>query len=183
MGPGWWPSALRSGRRTWQRGGVDTRLRGRLRRLLYRGGRPGRLARVLNRVDAWVYSLGVVLPDRAATLEVVGRRTGRLVSVPLVVVRQDGERYLVAMLGENTAWVRNVRAAEGRAVLRHGRREPVRLVEVPAGERAPILRHYLAVAPGARAHLPVDRRAPLAEFERIAATVPVFHITTGTGGT
>ena len=89
---------------------------------MYRGGRPGRLARALNRVDAWVYSFGVVLPDRAATLEVIGRRTGRLVSVPLVVVRHDGERYLVAMLGANTAWVRNVRAAEGRAVLRHGRR-------------------------------------------------------------
>lgn len=160
-------------------GGVRTRTRGWLRRRLYRGGRPGRLARALNRVDAWVYSFGVVLPDRAATLEVVGRRTGRLVSVPLVVVRHEGERYLVAMLGANTAWVRNVRAAEGRAVLRHGRREPVCLVEVPAGMRAPILRRYLAIAPGARAHLPVDRRAPLAEFERIAASVPVFRITPG----
>lgn len=126
-----------------------------------------------------MYSFGVILPDRAVTLEVVGRRTGRLVSLPLVAVRYDGERYLVAMLGANTGWVRNVRAAEGRAVLRHGRREPVRLVEVPAGARAPILRRYLAVAPGARAHLPVDRRAPLAEFERIAASIPVFRITPG----
>ena len=30
--------------------------------------------------------------------------------------------------------------------------------------------------PGARPHLPVDRRAPLAEFERIAGQYPVFRI-------
>jgi hypothetical protein len=80
------------------------------------------------------------------------------------------------MLGQNTNWVRNVRAAGGRAVRRHGRREAVRLEEVDPGARAPILRRYLAVAPGARAHLPVDRRAPLEEFERIAAQIPVFRV-------
>jgi hypothetical protein len=34
-----------------------------------------------------------------------------------------------------------------------------------------------AVAPGARPHLPVDRRAPLEEFERIAGQIPVFRVT------
>ena len=42
--------------------------------------------------------------------------------------------------------------------------------------RAPILRRYLQVAPGARPHIPLDRRAPLAEFERIAALYPVFRV-------
>jgi deazaflavin-dependent oxidoreductase (nitroreductase family) len=134
----------------------------------------------MNRVDAWLYSAGLLLPDRVATLEVPGRRTGRPVSVPLVVAHHDGERYLVSMLGEDAGWVRNVRAAGGRAVLRHGRRETVRLIEVEAGARAPILRRYLAVAPGARAHLPVDRDAPPSEFERVAADVPVFCIAPAT---
>lgn len=31
-------------------------------------------------------------------------------------------------------------------------------------------------APGGRAHIPVDRRAPLAELTRIAADYPVFRI-------
>jgi deazaflavin-dependent oxidoreductase (nitroreductase family) len=149
---------------------------GRLRRWMYQGGRPNGLARVMNRVDAWLYSTGLLLPDRVATLEVPGWRTGRPVSVPLVVARHDGERYLVSMLGQDASWVRNVRAAEGRAALRHGRREAVRLIEVDADARAPILRRYLAVAPGARAHIPVDRGAPLAEFERIATDVPVFRV-------
>ena len=70
--------------------------------------------------------------------------------------------------------MRNVRAAGGRAMLRHGRREIVRLEEIDPGARAPILRRYLALAPGARAHVPVDRRAPLGEFDRIAAGYPTF---------
>jgi hypothetical protein len=64
----------------------------------------------------------------------------------------------------------------GRVILRHGVRETVSLEEVEVGDRAPILRRYLDCAPGARAHVPVDRHAPLAEFDRIAAQFPVFRI-------
>ena len=42
--------------------------------------------------------------------------------------------------------------------------------------RAPILRRYLEVAGGARAHFSVDRRAPLSEFEAIAPQYPVFRV-------
>ncbi|HEY5990269.1 MAG TPA: hypothetical protein VIV12_28370 [Streptosporangiaceae bacterium] len=76
---------------------------------------------------------------------------------PVVVADYGGERYLVATLGQKADWVRNIRAAGGRVVLRHGRREAVRLEEVDPAARAPILRRYLAVAPGARAHLPPSR--------------------------
>ncbi|HEU4946830.1 MAG TPA: nitroreductase/quinone reductase family protein [Kribbella sp.] len=144
---------------------------------MYRGGRPNGLARLLNRIAAIQHSTGLVLPNRLVTLEVPGRRTGRLISFPLVVADYQGERYLVAMLGQETNWVRNVRAADGHAQLRHGRREAVRLEEVEPGARAPILRRYLAVAPGGRAHIPVDRHAPVEAFEQIAAQYPVFHIT------
>jgi hypothetical protein len=47
---------------------------------------------------------------------------------------------------------------------------------VPSAECAPIIRRYLEVAPGARPHIPVDRNAPLSEFERIAADYPVFKV-------
>jgi len=147
----------------------------------YRGGRPHGVARLMNRGDALAYAAGL-LPRRAVTLEVAGRSTGRLVRVPLVVADHDGERYLVAMLGERTRWVHNVRAAGGHVVLRHGRGEPVRLEEVPPEERPPVLRRYLAVAPGARAHIPVDRHAPVEDFARIAADVPVFRIVPDAAG-
>jgi hypothetical protein len=144
-------------------------------RRLYRGGRPGRLARCENRLSAILFGAGIG-PRRAAALEVVGRDSGRLLAVPVVIADWHGERYLVSMLGERANWVRNVRATHGRAVLRHGEREAVVLEEVPVEERPPILRRYLVLAPGARPHLPVDRRAPLEEFEPIAAQVPVFRI-------
>jgi len=144
-------------------------------RWLYRGGRPNRFARLQNRGSAIAFAMGV-WPKRVASLEVRGRRSGRLVSLPVVIADYDGERYLVAMLGEGTNWVRNVRADDGRATLLHGRREEVQLEDVPADARPPILRRYLAVAPGARPHVAVDRRAPLEEFVRIAPQMPVFRI-------
>jgi deazaflavin-dependent oxidoreductase (nitroreductase family) len=156
--------------------GMVQRLYG-VKRWMYRTGRPGTLARVMNRISAAQFSAGVLSPARAVTLEVPGRRTGRLVSFPVVVAEYEGGRYLVSMLGKDANWVLNVRAAGGRAVLRRGGRQEVRLVEVEPGDRAPILRRYLAAAPGARPHLPVDRHAPLAEFERIADQYPVFRIT------
>ena len=144
-------------------------------RWLYRGGRPNRFARMQNRGTAVAFAAGI-LPKRAAALELRGRRSGRVISFPVVIADFEGERYLVSMLGNDANWVRNLRAAEGKAVLRHGRRESVQLEEVASSARAPILRRYLQVAPGARPHIPVDRRASLAEFARIAADYPVFRV-------
>jgi len=142
---------------------------------MYRGGRPDRLAGLLGRATAKLASAGLA-PKRLVTLEVKGRRSGRLVSLPVVVADHEGERYLVAMLGPNTNWVRNVEASRGVAAITHGRREAVILEPVDAAARAPILRRYLELAPGARAHIPIDRRAPVSEFETVAADHPVFRI-------
>ena len=146
-------------------------------RWLYRGGRPNLFARLQNRASAIAFAAGI-WPKRLAMLEVRGRSSGRAISFPVVIADYEDERYLVAMLGENANWVRNVRAAGGRAVLRHGRREVVRLQDVPAEARPAILRRYLACAPGARPHIPVDRHAPVEEFEQIAPQIPVFRVTT-----
>jgi hypothetical protein len=146
-------------------------------RWLYRRGRPGRFARFQNRASAIAFAAGI-WPKRVAALDVRGRRSGRVISFPVVIADHEGERYLVAMLGERSNWPRNARAAGGQAVLRHGRREIVHLEEVPARDRPAILRRYLELAPGARPHIPVDRHAPLEEFARIAPGIPVFRITT-----
>lgn len=144
-------------------------------RWLYQDGRPNFFARVQNRVSALVFALGI-WPQHAATLQVRGRLSGRVTSFPVVIADYEGERYLVAMLGERSNWVRNVRAGSGHAVLRHGRAEHVRLMEVALEARPAILRRYLTVAPGARPHIAVDRRAVLSEFARVAPQIPVFRI-------
>ncbi|MCY7341131.1 MAG: nitroreductase/quinone reductase family protein [Pseudonocardia sp.] len=148
----------------------------RLLRWMYRDGRPNPTAKLLNRWSAAVAGWGW-MPSRLLTLEVVGRRSGRTVSLPLVPVRMGGERYLVCMLGPTANWVLNVEAAGGSAVLRHGRRERVRLVDVPVEQRAPVVRRYLELAPGARPHMPVSRGDALDVIAAAADRIPVFRIT------
>jgi hypothetical protein len=147
------------------------------KRWLYRGGRPNPLAKILNKGYAVLHSLGI-FPDRLVTLEVAGRKTGKMVRLPLAMTALNGERYLVAMLGEKTNWVRNVRAAGGKAKLVHGISEQVRLEELEINRKAAILKAYLQIAPGARPHIPVSKDAPIAEFEKIAAKYPIFRLAT-----
>jgi hypothetical protein len=65
----------------------------------------------------------------------------------------------------------NVQAAHGDAIIRQGRRRRVRLVEVPANQRAPILREYVRIAISGRGHFPLSVEAPLSEFEAIADVI------------
>ena len=148
---------------------------GALKRWLYRGQRPGRIAKFLNGFWGIVASSGVT-SDLMETLEVTGRKSGRIVSFPVVIVFVDEQRYLVSMLGNKAQWVLNVRAAGGKAVLRSGGQEQIQLEEIPAEKRAPILKAYLQIAMGAQPHIPVHKDAPLAEFEKIAAEFPVFRL-------
>ena len=142
---------------------------------MYRGNRPNPVAGILGRATAALASAGLS-PRRLVTLQVQGRHSGRLISLPVVVADYQGEGYLVAMLGASANRVRNVEADSGVAVLRHGRPETVQLEPVAPDARAPILQRYLDLAPGARAHFPVDRQAPVSEFERIVSDYPVFRI-------
>jgi deazaflavin-dependent oxidoreductase (nitroreductase family) len=108
-------------------------------------------------------------------LTVRGRKSGQPRTTPIVVIEQDGERYLVAPYGI-VDWVRNLRAA-GRAILTRGRRaEDVQAMELPNGEAALVLRSALA------SNLPsflkdpfgVTAASPLEEIERATREHPVF---------
>lgn len=149
-----------------------------LRKWLYRGGRPNWLASILNRLWAAVHALGIA-PNYLVTLEAQGRRSGRRISLPLVMVTIEGARYLVSMLGTESAWVQNMKAAGGNVTLVHGRREEVHLEEVAVDQRAPVLKAYLKRAPGARQHFPIGKDAPLSEFEEVSAQFPVFRVVSG----
>lgn len=145
------------------------------KRWLYRGNHPNIFAKILNRGWAILHAIGIY-PDRYITLEVVGRKTGKTISFPLAMVTLQSKRYLVSMLGEEVNWVKNIRSANGRAELIHGIREHVMLVEVEPQERAPIIKAYLQIAPGARPHIPISKDAPIVEFEKIVTGFPVFRL-------
>jgi deazaflavin-dependent oxidoreductase (nitroreductase family) len=110
-------------------------------------------------------------------LTVRGRKSGQPRTTPVVVIEQDGERYLVSPYGI-TDWVRNLRAA-GQAMLTRGRRaEEVRALELPAREAALMLMRILSGSLPAFLTNPlgVTSESPLEEIERAALSHPVFAL-------
>ena len=144
-------------------------------RAMYPGARADATARRFARLWAAVFALGLA-PRRWVTLEVAGRRSGRRVRFPLGMADWHGQWYLVPMLGEQCNWVQNVRAAGGRATLRHRRAVACRLIEVPVSERAPIIKRYLEKVPGARPHIPVDRHAPASGLRGHLVALPRLRV-------
>lgn len=112
-------------------------------------------------------------------LQVRGRKSGKVYSLPVNPLPLDGERYLISPRG-HTQWVRNMRAAGG-GELRVGRRvERFTAVELADEEKPAVLHEYIrrwwfevgAFFEG------VNRKTPEAELLRIAPGFPVFRITT-----
>jgi hypothetical protein len=146
-----------------------------LKRWIYRGNRPNWIAHLLNK--AWeAFHSSSFGPRNWVTLEVIGRKSGKIISFPVVAAIVAGQRYLVSMLGNEAQWVQNAQAAQGKAFIRKAGRTEVRLEAVPVEQRAAILKEYLQCAPGARPHFPVNKDAPLKDFEAVAALFPVFRI-------
>jgi deazaflavin-dependent oxidoreductase (nitroreductase family) len=150
------------------------------RRVAYR--RPPALYRRLQALGVRLVARGFV-PETVVVLEVRGRRSGKTRSTVVVRTRHEGNDYLVALAGESE-WVRNVRAAAGRAVIRHGHAQRVELVEVPRERRAPILWAYLhrpgwsSPAQEARHYFGLHPDPTVAEIESIVDRYPVFKIST-----
>jgi deazaflavin-dependent oxidoreductase (nitroreductase family) len=154
---------------------ADPAERNAVMRLFYRDWRPTRLGRAVNRLQGWLAGAGLP-PHFMVLLEVRGRTSGQPRSSPVVIATVNGHEYLVSMLGPSSDWVKNVEAAHGQAVIRHGRKRHVRLVAVPPPERAPVLRQYVRIAPAGRQHFPVEVGAPLTAFSAIAKDYPVYRI-------
>jgi hypothetical protein len=65
--------------------------------------------------------------------------------VPVIPVEVGGSRYLVSPYGESD-WVRNLRAAGQGELSRKGRSEAFHAVEIPVGQREPVISRYREVA-------------------------------------
>jgi deazaflavin-dependent oxidoreductase (nitroreductase family) len=137
-----------------------------------------------NKIGVPLISLGLA-PHDAVVLEVQGRKSGKIRRTPILRTDREGHDYLVALAGE-AQWVRNVRASEGKASIRHRRRRSVLLHELPDEERAPVIAAYLASSrersreqaaqKAARFYFGLDLDASLEEIAEIADYYPVFRI-------
>lgn len=139
--------------------------------------RPYRLSywrRVVNGIVRPLARLGLTGP-RTHLLTVPGRKTGRLWSTPVSIVRDGDERWLVAPYGDRN-WVRNARAA-GWVELRRGRRRERLLVEELRPEEAvPVLRRYYELGRVTRPFFGVSLASSEAEWDAEATRHPVLRL-------
>ena len=136
---------------------------------------PGR--RAANRVVRLLLKLGL-MPGPTYLLTVVGRRTGRLLSTPVTLVEEGGDRWLVAPYGD-VAWVRSARAA-GQITLSRGRRsETVPIRELGPADAAPVLQRYITRVRITRPYFDARPDSPLSDFISEAPRHPVFALGSG----
>jgi deazaflavin-dependent oxidoreductase (nitroreductase family) len=111
-------------------------------------------------------------------LTVRGRKSGQPRTVPIVILERNGKRYLGSPFGV-VDWVRNLRAAR-EAILTRGRRsEKVNARELPQGEAALFLREEIKGGNPFARYFGVTAESSLEEFERAAASHPVFLLQSG----
>ena len=106
-------------------------------------------------------------------LTVRGRKSGKIRTVPLVILERNGKRYVGSPYGI-VDWVRNLRA-RGVATLTRGRRaETVNARELPKGEAALLLREDIKGGNPFARYFGVTADSSLEEFERAAVSHPLF---------
>jgi hypothetical protein len=145
---------------------------------------PASWYRRLNRLGVLLTSVGLA-PRDAVTLQVHGRKSGKVRRIPILRTHYQGEDYLVALAGESQ-WVRNVRASHGQAVLRRRKARRVRLEELPRADRSEIIAKYLraggersgatASAKQHRYYFGLGPNPSIQDIQTIVAYYPVFRV-------
>lgn len=151
--------------------------------------RVGTVERFGNMVMGSLLRLGVPI-GKFRLLVVRGRVSGRPIETPLALFEYGGQRHLLAAYG-TVNWVRNLRAADGQAMLRCGHTlEHVHAVELPPADAALVYQAALQAGPPGipkplvavyrermvLPYLDVNQDSPLADFERQVVTHPVFAV-------
>ena len=130
-----------------------------------------------NRAFGFLVGLGVG-PKYLYLLQVQGRKSGRVYSLPVSLAELRGKQYLVAPRGR-TQWVRNAEAAGEITLKKGGTRKRFQLRAVADGEKPEILKLYLDSYAGAvKRFFPVPPGTPVEAFRDISCNYPVFELVT-----
>ena len=137
--------------------------------------RPTLIERWINRGIGALVSLGIGLPHMRV-LEVRGRKSGKLYSLPVDLLSEGDRLYLVAPRGY-TEWVRNAEVAREVTLRRSGRATRYRLRALPDDQKPPILKAYLErFRREAQRYFPVPAGSPPEAFAPHAARYPAFEL-------
>ncbi|HET6444778.1 MAG TPA: nitroreductase/quinone reductase family protein [candidate division Zixibacteria bacterium] len=130
--------------------------------------------KIVNLILSWMLERGVS-PRNYFLLTVPGRITGKPHTVPVAVVTQGKNRWLVAPYGV-VDWVKNARAS-GKVTLSRGKKcEKLILRELPFNEAAPVLKSYIESYPIAKSYISPAVDSPDHEFVPEAKIRPVFEL-------
>lgn len=137
--------------------------------------RPTLVERLFNRAVGALVRLGIG-PAHMHVLEVRGRKSGRLYSLPVDLLLEGGKHYLVAPRG-HTQWVRNAEVT-GEVTLRRGSRAThYRLRPLSDTEKPPILKAYLdRFRREVQRFFPVPAGSPIEAFVPLAPRYPAFEL-------
>jgi hypothetical protein len=143
--------------------------------------KPSAVERLFGRVLVTLVRLGVVR-GHFYVLEVRGRTSGKLFSLPVDPLDWNGTSYLVCPRGDSN-WARNARAAGEIALVRALKRQRWRVREIEPDLRPPILKAYLdSYAAEVQRFFPVPKGSPVEAFREYAARYPVFELVAVDGG-
>ena len=142
--------------------------------------KPGAFDRIFGRTLGFLVRIGLIR-GHFYVLEVRGRRSGRIISLPVDLLELDGRRYLVCARG-NSNWVRNARAAGEVVLVRALRRHRYVVRELPAEARPPILKAYLdRFATEVQRFFPIPKGSAVEAFDDLARHYPVFELQPSSG--
>ena len=137
--------------------------------------KPGAFDRIFGRALGFLVRIGLIR-GHFYVLEVRGRRSGRIISLPVDLLELDGRRYLVCARG-NSNWVRNTRAAGEVVLVRALRRHRYAVRELPFEARPPVLKAYLdRFATEVQRFFPVPKGSAVEAFDDLAPRYPVFEL-------
>jgi hypothetical protein len=137
--------------------------------------RPGAVDRIFGRTLGFLVRIGLIR-GHFYVLEVRGRRSGRIISLPVDLLELDGRRYLVCARG-NSNWVRNARAAGKVVLVRALRRRHYAVRELPFEVRPLVLKAYLErFATEVQRFFPVPKGSAVEAFADPARHYPVFGL-------
>lgn len=136
---------------------------------------PKPIEKVFNRAFGFFVGLGFGLKHNYL-LQVRGRKSGSVYSMPVNLLEIDGKKFLIAPRGR-TQWVRNAESA-GEITLKKGSyRQNFRLRPIPDADKPPLLKLYLdRFSTTVQRYFPVPAGSPPTAFLDLAANYPVFEL-------
>jgi deazaflavin-dependent oxidoreductase (nitroreductase family) len=136
---------------------------------------PSDAERVFNRIFGFLVGLGIGFRHNYL-LQVRGRKSGKIYSTPIDLLKMDGKKFLVAPRGR-TQWVQNAEAA-GEVTLKKGStRLKFRLRPIPDADKPQILKAYLdTFKREVQRYFPVPSGSPPEAFMEVAASYPAFEL-------